>query len=129
MPKKVFVTGGTGFLSAQIILQLLQKGFDVKTTLRSLSSKSKVTDALQSNGITSFDHLAFVEADLSKDDHWDEAMQGCDYVLSVASPVFFTIPKDENEAIRPAVEGIVRVLKAARNAGVKRVVMTSNKYC
>ncbi len=126
MSNTVLVTGGTGFVGAQIILQLLQKGFDVKTTLRSLSSQNKVTDTLESNGITSFDHLAFVEADLSKDDHWDEAMQGCDYVLSVAYPVFFTIPKDENEAIRPAVEGIVRVLKAARNAGVKRVVMTSN---
>jgi nucleoside-diphosphate-sugar epimerase len=126
MPENVLVTGGTGFVGAHIILQLLQKGYNVKTTLRSLNSKSKVMDTLKSNGITTFDNLAFVEADLSKDDHWDEAMNGCDYVLSVASPVFFTIPKDENEAIRPAVDGIVRVLKAARNANVKRVVMTSN---
>lgn len=126
MTTTVLVTGGTGFVGAQIILQLLQYGFDVKTTLRSPSSKNKVTDTLKANGITSFDHLAFVEADLSKDDHWDEAMKGCDYVFSVASPVFFTMPKDENEAIRPAKEGIIRVLKAARNAGVKRVVMTSN---
>ncbi len=126
MSNTVLVTGGTGFVGAQIILQLLQKGFDVKTTLRSVSNKNKVIDALKANGITSVEPLAFVEADLSKDDHWDEAMQSCDYVLSVASPVFFTIPKYEDEAIRPAVEGIVRVLKAARNAGVKRVVMTSN---
>lgn len=126
MKKKVLVTGGTGFLGAQIILQLLQKDYNVITTLRSISSKNKVIDTLKSNGITTFDNLAFVEADLSKDDNWDEAMKGCDYVLSVASPVFFTIPKDENEVIRPAVDGIVRVLKAARNASVKRVVMTSN---
>jgi nucleoside-diphosphate-sugar epimerase len=104
----------------------LQKGFNVKTTLRSLGSQNKVIEPLKSNGIASLDHLAFVEADLSKDDCWDEAMQGCDTVLSVASPVFFLIPKDENEAIRPAVDGIVRVLKDARDAGVKRVVMTSN---
>ena len=126
MSKTVLVIGGTGFVGAQIILQLLQKGYNVKTTLRSISSKNKVIDTLKSNGITTFDKLAFVEADLSKDDNWEEAMIGCDYVLSVASPVFMTIPKDENEAIRPAVEGIVRILKAARNASVKRVVMTSN---
>jgi nucleoside-diphosphate-sugar epimerase len=126
MTKTVLVTGGTGFLAAHIIFQLLQRGYNVKTTLRSLSSKSKVIDTLKSNGINTFDNLAFVEADLSKDDNWEVAMKGCDYVLSVASPVFFTIPKDENEVIRPAVEGILRVLKAARNEGVKRVVMTSN---
>jgi nucleoside-diphosphate-sugar epimerase len=120
------VTGGTGFVGMHIILQLLQKGYNVKTTLRSIKNKDKVIDTLKSNGITTFDNLTFVEADLSKDDNWDEAMKGCDYVLSVASPVFMTIPKDENEAIRPAVEGIVRILKAARNASVKRVVMTSN---
>lgn len=126
MSENVLVTGGTGFVGAQIILQLLQKGYNVKTTLRTISSKNKVIDTLKSNGITTFDNLAFVEADISKDDNWEVAMKGCDYVLSVASPVFMTIPKDEIEAIRPAVEGIVRILKAARNAGVKRVVMTSN---
>lgn len=126
MSENVLVTGGTGFVGAHIILQLLQKGYNVKTTLRSISSKSKVIDTLKVNGITTFDNLAFVEADLSKDNNWDAAMNGCDYVLSVASPVFMTIPKDEDEAIRPAVEGIVRILKAARNTGIKRVVMTSN---
>ncbi|WP_443660963.1 SDR family oxidoreductase [Clostridium algidicarnis] len=126
MMENVLVTGGTGFVGTHIILQLLQKGYNVKTTLRSINSKSKVIDTLKSNGITTIDNLTFIEADLSKDDNWDEAMKGCDYVLSVASPVFFTIPRDENEVIRPAVDGIVRVLKAARNASVKRVVMTSN---
>ncbi len=126
MTKTVLVTGGTGFVGTHIIFQLLQRGYNVKTTIRSLSSKSKVIDTLKFNGISTFDKLTFVEADLSKDDNWDVAMKGCNYVLSVASPVFFTIPKDENEVIRPAVEGIIRVLKAARNAGVKRVVMTSN---
>lgn len=104
----------------------MQKNYSVKTTLRSLSSKDKVIDTLKSNGITSFDHLAFVEADLVKDDNWDIATKDCDYVLSVASPVFLTKPKNEKEAVRPAVDGIVRVLKAARAAGVKRIVMTSN---
>lgn len=126
MTKTVLVTGGTGFVGTHIIFQLLQRGYNVKTTIRSLGSKSKVIDTLKFNGLTTFDNLTFVEADLSKDDNWDLAMKGCNYVLSVASPVFFNIPKDENEVIRPAVEGIIRVLKAAQNAGAKRVVMTSN---
>lgn len=126
MLETVLVTGGTGFVGSHIILQLLQKGYNVKTTLRSINSKDKIIDTLKSNGIINFKNITFVEADLSKDDNWDKAMEGCDYVLSVASPVFMNIPKDENEAMRPAVEGIIRVLKAARDAKVKRVVMTSN---
>jgi nucleoside-diphosphate-sugar epimerase len=126
MAETVLVTGGTGFVGTHIILQLLEKGFDVKTTLRSIDSKNKVIDTLRANRINVFDKLAFVEADLSVDDHWKTAMDGCDYVLSVASPVFFDIPKDENAVMRPAVEGIQRILRAARDTGVKRVVMTSN---
>lgn len=122
----ILVTGGTGFVGMQIVLQLLQKGYNVKTTLRTLKNKDKLIETLKFHGITSFDSLSFVETELTKDDNWEEAMKGCKYVLSVASPVFFEIPKDENEAIRPAVEGILRILKFARNAGVKRVVMTSS---
>ena len=122
----VLVTGGTGFVAMQIILQLLQKGYKVKTTVRSLDSKSKVIETLKTNGITSFDNLSFIQAELTEDNNWADAMQGCKYVLSVASPVFLQEPKNENEAIKPAVEGIQRILKFAKNAGVKRVVMTSN---
>ncbi len=122
----VLVTGGTGFVGLQIILQLLQKGYKIKTTVRSLKSKDKVIETLKANGITSFDNLSFVEAELTKDDNWDEAMKDCKYVLSVASPVFFEIPKDENEAMRPAIEGILRILKFSLSADVKRVVMTSS---
>ncbi|MVM29014.1 NAD-dependent epimerase/dehydratase family protein [Spirosoma sp. HMF4905] len=122
----VLVTGGTGFVGLQIVLQLLQKGYRVKTTLRSLKSKDSVIETLKANGITSVDNLSFVEAELTKDDNWAEAMKDCTYVLSVASPVFFDIPNDENEAMRPAIEGILRVLKFAKSAGIKRVVMTSS---
>lgn len=124
--KWVLVTGGTGFVGVHCILQLLQKGYSVKTTLRSLNRKQEVLDMLNEGGIKTFDKLIFIEADLMKDANWDEAVKGCDYVLHVASPIFLKIPRDENDMIRPAVEGTLRVLKAARDAGVKRVVMTSN---
>ncbi|MCW3082991.1 MAG: aldehyde reductase [Bacteroidetes bacterium] len=124
--KLVLVTGGTGFVGVHCILQLLQEGYNVRTTLRSLSKKEKVIEMLKFGGIKSFENLSFVETDLSADANWDKAVEHCDFVLHVASPIFLRIPKDENEMIRPAVEGTLRVLKAARNAGVKRVVMTSN---
>ena len=122
----VLVTGGTGFVGMQIVLQLLQKGYRVRTTVRSLKSKDKIIDTLKAAGITAIDALSFAETELTKDDNWEAAVQGCSYVLSVASPVFFEKPKHEEEAIRPAVEGILRILKFAKKAGVQRVVMTSN---
>ncbi len=72
----ILVTGGTGFVGLQIILQLLQKGYKVKTTLRSLKGKDKVIEALKTNGITTLESLSFVEAELTNDKNWAEAMQG-----------------------------------------------------
>ena len=122
----VLVTGGAGFVAVHCILQLLDRGYAVRTTVRSLSKKDQVVNMLRNGGITSFDKLSFVEADLTDDKNWDETVKGCDYVLHIASPIFLALPKDENEMIRPAVDGALRVLKAARDAKVKRVVMTSN---
>jgi nucleoside-diphosphate-sugar epimerase len=124
--KQVLVTGGTGFVGIHCILQLLQKGYAVKTTVRNLNKKEEVYAMLREGGITSFEQLTFIQADLTKDDGWDEAVRDCIYVLHVASPISLSAPKDENEMIRPAVEGTLRVLKAARDGGVQRVVMTSN---
>lgn len=122
----VLVTGGTGFVGIHCILQLLQKGYRVKTTLRSMNRKNAVLEMLRTGGIKSFENLEFFETDLTNDFNWDKAVEHCEYVLHVASPIHLRIPKDENEMIIPAVEGTLRVLKAARDAGVKRVVMTSN---
>ncbi|MDP4207708.1 MAG: aldehyde reductase [Bacteroidota bacterium] len=124
--KFILVTGGTGFVASHCILQLLQQGYRVRTTVRSLKRKDEVIEMLKNGGVDPGDNLTFVEADLLKDDNWDEAVKDCEYVQHVASPIFLRLPKHEDEMIRPAVEGALRVLKAARDAGVKRVVMTSN---
>jgi dihydroflavonol-4-reductase len=122
----VLVTGGTGFLGVNTILALLKQGFTVRTTLRTLSRKNEILDALREGGISTFDQLTFYQADLLSDSGWDEATLGCDYVLHVASPFVAEQPKDENELIIPAKEGTIRALKAASRAGVKRVVLTSS---
>jgi nucleoside-diphosphate-sugar epimerase len=123
---KVLVTGGTGFVGSHCVCQLLHRGYAVRTTLRSMTRKQELIDMLRNGGVTSFDKLEFIEADLTKDDNWDEAVKGCKYVLHVASPLPAKMPKDESEIIRPAVDGTLRALRAARKAGVKRVVVTSN---
>lgn len=124
--KTVLVTGGTGFVGVHTILQLLQKGYQVKTTLRSLSKKEIILNALKEGGISNFENLEFFEANLTEDLGWEEAVKDCDYVLHIASPFPASEPKDENELIIPARDGALRVLKAAKNAGVKRVVLTSS---
>ncbi|MEM6722897.1 MAG: aldehyde reductase [Bacteroidota bacterium] len=124
--KTVLVTGGSGFLGAHCVHQLMEQGHHVKTTIRSAKRENEILDALQKAGLADLSKLQFVHADLNKDDNWDQAVQDCDYVLHVASPFPASQPKDENELIRPAVEGTRRVLNAARQAGVKRVVLTSS---
>jgi len=124
--KLVLVTGGSGFVGLHCILQLLQQGYQVRTTLRTITKKDKVLEALKNNGVQNLDQLSFIEADLTNDKNWDVAMGDCTYVIHVASPITLELPKHEDEMIRPAVDGTLRILKSARNAGVKRVVMTSN---
>lgn len=121
----VLVTGGSGFIGAHTILQLLAAGHRVRTTVRNLNRRDDVLAMLRQGGAASTD-LSFAAADLTADAGWAEAAKGCDYVLHVASPLPSTVPKDENELIVPARDGTLRVLRAARDAGVKRVVQTSS---
>jgi nucleoside-diphosphate-sugar epimerase len=122
----VLVTGGSGFIGSHCILQLLAGGHQVRTTVRSLKREADVRALLKQGGAEPGDRLSFFAADLEKDAGWPEAVAGCDYVLHVASPFPPNVPKDENELIVPAREGALRVLRASRDAGVKRVVLTSS---
>lgn len=121
----VLVTGGSGFIAGHCILQLLEQGYRVRSTVRSLAREPSVRDVLTRAGMTRGDALEFVAADLTRDDGWADAMAGVDAVLHVASPVAPGKVADESEVIKPARDGALRVLRAARDAGVRRVVLTS----
>lgn len=124
MTQRVLVTGGSGFIAGHCIHQLLQQGYEVRTTVRSPSREAAVRSMLSGTGVD-LGGLEVVEAELGDDAGWAEAVAGCDYVLHVASPLNHGTISDENELIAPARDGALRVLRAARDAGVKRVVLTS----
>jgi len=123
--KLVLVTGGAGFIAVHCILQLLHAGYQVRTTLRNLKREETVRAMLREGGVEAGDRLSFIQADLSSDKNWNEAVKGCTYVLHVASPTPKLDFKHEDEMIIPAREGVLRVLRASRDVGVKRVVLTS----
>ncbi|HEX8779044.1 MAG TPA: aldehyde reductase [Rhodanobacter sp.] len=123
---KVLVTGGSGFIGSHCILQLLAAGYEVRTTVRSRQREGAVRAMLRQGGAEPGGRLSFAEADLERDAGWAEAVAGCDHVLHVASPFPPTLPKHQDELIVPAREGALRVLRAARDAGVRRVVLTSS---
>ena len=122
----VLVTGGSGFIGSHAILQLLNAGHRVRTTVRSLQREPDVRSMLKQGGSDTGDRLSFVAADLEQDVGWPAAVAGCDYVLHVASPFPASVPRHDDELIVPAREGAMRALRAARDAGVKRVVLTSS---
>lgn len=122
---RVLVTGGSGFIAGHCILQLLAAGYQVRTTVRSPAREASVRSVLSGAGMVNEHDLSFVVADLLSDDGWDAATEGVDLVLHVASPVQPGHVEDEDALVTPAREGALRVLRAARRAGVRRVVLTS----
>jgi nucleoside-diphosphate-sugar epimerase len=124
--RTVLVTGGSGFIGTHCILQLLATGHQVRTTVRSLKREDDVRAMLKAGGAEPGKRLTFFAADLENDAGWSQAVAGCEYVLHVASPLPQTVPKNEDELIVPAREGTLRVLRASRDARVKRVVLTSS---
>jgi dihydroflavonol-4-reductase len=123
--KKVLITGISGYIGEHCAIELLKNGYSVKGSVRNLKKIDEVTNGLNKQ-IQTDNYLEFCQLDLLVDNGWEEAMQDCDFVLHVASPYITYQPKDENELIKPAVEGTERVLKFAKQSAIKRVVLTSS---
>lgn len=122
----VLVTGASGYLGGHVVREMLDSGYRVRGTVRSLSKPNKV-DHLRQLSEEFGGRLELVEADLERDEGWDAAVAGCTFVEHVASPFPAATPEHEDELVRPAVDGTLRVLRAAANAGtVRRVVLTSS---
>lgn len=122
----MLVTGGSGFVGVHCILHLLNAGYRVRTTVRTLAREADVRAMLKAGGREPGDELSVVAADLTADAGWAEAVAECDYVLHVASPFPAGGPRHEDDLIVPARDGALRVLRASRDAGVQRVVLTSS---
>jgi dihydroflavonol-4-reductase len=125
----VFLTGASGFIAKHIVLQLLNAGYQVRGSVRSLDRADEVRAAIEPHLVDPSDlsqRLSFVALDLGSDAGWAEAMQGCEALLHTASPFPLAQPRNEQDLIRPAVDGTLRALKAASAAGIERVVLTSS---
>ena len=128
-PKTILVTGASGYIAKHIVLQLLAEGYHVRASLRSIKRAGEVRDAVRQHlakGVNLDKQLDFVELDLEKDAGWDSALKGVDALLHTASPFPMIQPSDPQDLVRPAVEGTLRALRAAKAAGVGRVVLTSS---
>ena len=123
--KKVFVSGGSGYIALHCIARLIQKGYFVKTSIRSLSRKKEVVDSI-SKVVDCDGKLEFCQLNLLKDDGWNDALDECEYVLHTASPVSLLLSNNPDDLIKPAVNGLERCLNSAVKNNIKRFVMTSS---
>ena len=122
--EKVLVTGASGYIALHCITELLKNGYAVKGSLRSMNRENEVREAVRKE--VSDNNLEICELDLLNDEGWDNAASECEYMLHLASPFIVGEPKSEDELIRPAKEGTMRALEAAKKAGVKKIVLTSS---
>lgn len=125
MPKRILVTGGSGFIAGHTILHLLKAGYDVRISVRDEQKVAPVAALVSAQGLDTA-RMDYALADLGSDQCWDEAVDGCTGVFHMASPFPLAVPKNPDDLILPAKEGTLRVLGAARNAGIPRVILTSS---
>ena len=124
--EKVLVTGSTGFIGLHCIHQLIEKGYSVNGTLRSKSREEEVRSSLKKANLSDT-NLSLYECDLMSDDGWEKAIDGCDYVLHIASPFINGLPDHEDDLIKPALTGTQRILKlSSANPQIKKIIITSS---
>tara|TARA_B110001454_G_C12722124_1_gene435150 strand:+ start:339 stop:1346 length:1008 start_codon:yes stop_codon:yes gene_type:complete len=121
---KVLVTGASGYIAGHCITELLKQGYSVRGSLRNMNRKDEVLNAIQQEVAT--ENLEFCKLDLLSDEGWDDAVSDCTYVLHVASPLMAQVPKNEDEIIQPAKQGVLRALKSSVKNKIRRFVMTSS---
>jgi nucleoside-diphosphate-sugar epimerase len=123
----ILVTGATGFVGKQTVIDLLKAGYAVRGTIRSMGKSPQVIASVTAEaGRDAASRLELVEADILDDKGWASAMQGVAAVMHVATAIRGDEPKDSSVVIRPAIEGTERVLRFAHAAGIKRVILTSS---
>ena len=124
--EKVLVTGSTGFIGLHCIHQLIEKGYSVSGTLRSKSREEEVRSSLKKANLSDA-NLSLYECDLMSDDGWEKAIDGCDYVLHIASPFINGLPDHEDDLIKPTLTGTQRILElSATNPQIKKIIITSS---
>ena len=123
--KKVFISGISGYIAMHCAQQLLEKGYSINATVRDTKKIDPIKKALKDLSLD-VSKIDFFEADLLSDQNWEDAMTGCEDVLHVASPYPLAQPKDENDLIKPAVEGTERVVSLALKQNVRKIVLTSS---
>jgi dihydroflavonol-4-reductase len=125
MQKKVLLTGISGFLGSNTAIQLLEKGYFVKGTLRDIKRSKELKEMISAH-TRKIDNLSFAEAELSDEKVWIDLAGGMDYIQHIASPFPVRLPKSDDEVVIPAKAGILNLLKAASANNVRRVVITSS---
>ncbi|XP_039004508.1 anthocyanidin reductase ((2S)-flavan-3-ol-forming)-like [Hibiscus syriacus] len=122
--KKACVVGGTGFVASLLIKLLLEKGYAVNTTVRDPDNQKKIPHLVT---LQKLGDLKIFQADLIDERSFDYPFAGCKLVFQVATPVNFASQDPENDMIKPAIQGVLNVLKACAKAKtIKRVVLTSS---
>jgi dihydroflavonol-4-reductase len=124
MTKKVLITGISGWIAKHTAIELLNAGYEVLGTIRNDNLIYQTSETIKQHA--SIDKLSFINLDLLKDDGWNEAMQGCKYIMHIASPFPFKVSNDREKLLPVAVDGTLRVLKASLNASVEQIIITSS---
>jgi len=120
----VTITGISGYIGSQVTLAFLKDGgYRIRGTVRDTTNAAKLQPLRHAFGEL-FEQIELVEADLTNDAQINAACAGATYVVHVASPFFFG--DDESKLITPAVEGTLSVMRACKDHGVRRCVITSS---